>query len=220
MKKITLFLLLFLITLAANAQTNDSIDFCFEIKKVVTDSASPYFYPSLLEKVKNNPAKIDETDCYYLYYGQIFQPDYIPLMSFFIYPERRDFDMAAINRKYKKVIQLGKIMLERNPVDLTILLHTSRSIAKQKRYIDNDYFSQRFTNLLSAIFSTGNGKTKETAIKIVSMEDDYVLKRVLGFLGNEETLIIEEDHAYSVWTKSNVKLYFEDIMTIEKNSYN
>jgi hypothetical protein len=106
-------------------------------------------------------------------------------------------------------------MLDRNPVDLTVLLHTTVCIDKQKKYIDDDYISQRFRNLLSAIFSTGDGRTKETAIKIMSLEDDYVLKGILGFLGGEESLMFDGNHSYSVWSKNGMKLYFEDILNVE-----
>ncbi|MDR0830270.1 MAG: DUF4919 domain-containing protein [Prevotellaceae bacterium] len=190
-------------------------NFILEIKQVVTDTNSLFYYPLLLEKVLNNADEITVMDCFYLYYGQIFQQNYVAL-SFIANPERVAFDRAAMNGNCKKTIQLGKIILARNPVDLTVLLHTSVCIDKQKKYIDNDYFPQRFKNLLSAIFLTGDGKTKETAIKIVNIEDDYVLKGVLGFLGGTESLDFSiKNHAYSVWTKNGVNLYFEDIVNIE-----
>jgi len=187
-----------------------SQSFCEEIKSVVTDSTSQYFYPLLLEKVKNNPEKIDEADCYYLYYGQVFQSNFRPLGSIG-YQERMDLEIAMRNESYNKVIRLGKILLERNPVDLTSLLYTAMCIDKKKKYIDNEYIAQRYSNLLSAIFFTGDGKTKETAIKIVCMEDDYVLKGVLGLLGGKEQLMFDNNKSYSVWVKNDKKIYFEDV---------
>ena len=221
MNKTAFFFLLSFITFGMYAQENNSIDFHSKIKLAVTDSTSQYFYPNLLEKVKTNPADITEEDCFYLYYGEIFQTNYNPIgvLSFVRNPERAKFDRAAMNGNCKEVIELGKIMLRRNPVDLTVLLHTSICIDKQKKYIDDDYIPQRFRNLLSAIFSTGDGKTKETAIKVISPEDDYVLKGVLGFLGGKETHEYDNIGAYtrvfSVWEKGGVKLYFEDIINPE-----
>jgi hypothetical protein len=216
MKKITLLFGVLHCWLAGiNAQEANNDNFLSEIKQVTTDSVSPFYYPYLLEKIKNNPKEITQMDCFYLYYGQIFQLTYKPL-SFFANPERADFDKAAMRGNSKKVIRLGKIILERNPVELTVLLHTSIAIDKQKKYVDNHYISYRYINLLSAIFSTGDGATKETAIKIVNMEDDYVLKGVLGFLGGTESLDFSKgNHAYSVWTKNDVKLYFEDVMNLD-----
>ncbi|MDR0810999.1 MAG: DUF4919 domain-containing protein [Paludibacter sp.] len=216
MKKIVLlFGVLYCWFAGINAQEANNDNFLSEIKQMVTDSISPFYYPYLLEKVKKNPEEITQMDCFYLYYGQIFQPNYKPL-SFIANPERADFDKAAMRGNSKKVIQLGKIILERNPVELTVLLHTSIAIDEQKKYVDNDYIPHRYRNLLSAIFSTGDGTTKETAIKIVNMEDDYILKGVLGFLGGTESLdFSKKNHAYSVWTKNGVKLYFEDVMNLD-----
>ena len=208
MKRVVLINLLFFMVLVVTGQRNN---FYSEIENVVKDSTSQYFYPLLLEKVKNNPENIDEMDCYYLYYGKIFQPNHKSI-SFVANPERKDFDIAASKGNCKIVIQFGKIMLERNPVYLNVLLNTSMCIDKQKNYVDNDFFKQRYRNLLLAIFSTGDGKTKETAIKIVDMEDDYVLKAVLGFFGGKEQVVVENRRAYSVWTKGNEKLYFEDLL--------
>jgi len=223
MRKILFFSLLSFITFGIYAQGNNSIDFHSKIKLAVTDPTSQYFYPNLLEKVKTNPADITEEDCFYLYYGEVFQTSYKRIgggLSFLRNPERTDFDRAAMNGNCKKVIRLGKIMLDRNPVDLTVLLHTTICIEKQKKYIDDDYIAQRFRNLLTAIFSTGDGRTKETAIKVTSPEDDYVLKGVLGFLGGEEKHIFDDTGAYtiafSVWEKNGVKLYFEDVINPEK----
>ena len=219
MKKISLFYLLFFTTLVTYAQEKDSIDFGSEIKKVVIDPMSQYYYPLLLEKVKNNPMDINEMDCYYLYYGQIYQPDYKAL-SFFANPERMAFDRASMNGNCKKSIPLGKIMLEKNPVELTVLLHTSICIDKRKKYVDTDYLPQRYNNLLSAIFSTGDGKTKETAIKIVNIEDEYILKGTLGFFGGEETLMSDANHYYSVWSKNGMNLYLEHIMNVKLPTIN
>jgi len=223
MNKTVFFFLLSFITLGIYAQENNSIDFHSKIRLAVTDSTSQYFYPNLLDKFHTNPANITEEDCFYLYYGEVFQTNYKRIgggLSFLRNPERADFDRAAMNRNCKKVIQLGKIMLDRNPVDLTVLLHTSICIDKQRKYIDNDHIPQRFRNLLSAIFSTGDGRTKETAIKITSPEDDYILKGVLGFLGGEEKHIFDDTGAYtitfSVWEKDGVKLYFEDVINPEE----
>ena len=220
MNRTVFFFLFSFITLGVFAQENDSIDFASYMKSIVRDSTSQYFYPKLREKVKTNPADLTVEDCFYLYYGEIFQTNFTYKsigggLSFLRNPERANFDKAAMSGNCKKAIQLGKIMLDRNPVDLTVLLHTSVCIDKQKKYVDEDYIPQRFRNLLTAIFSTGDGKTKETAIKIVNMEDDYVLKGVLGFLGGEEKLLFDGNRSYSVWTKGKNVLYFEDIVNGE-----
>lgn len=210
--KILICVLSVLLSTNIYAQTKDSLELKVYVEKITKDSSSNFYYPKLLEKVKNQPSDLNVDDCFFLYYGQIFQKGHVTL-SFIANPEREKFDRAAMNGNCKKVLELGTIMLERNPVDLTVLLHVCNCI---KGKPDNYYFEQRFKNLLSAIFSTGNGKTMKTSIRIVNMEDDYVLKGVLAFFGGEEKLGFENNHAYSIWEKGSQKLYFEDVMNVEK----
>jgi hypothetical protein len=77
---------------------------------------------------------------------------------------------------------------------------------------DTEYFiDKRILLLLDAIFSTGDGKTKETAIKIANFEDDIVLKEIMHFVGGNEYMEIGDNKACSLWRKDDKSLYFEDI---------
>lgn len=197
-----------------NSQTKDSVELKVYVEKAIKDSSSIFYYPRLLEKVKNQPSQLGVEDCFYLYYGQIFQKGH-QVLSFIANPERLDFEKAVMKGNYKKTLELGSKILERNPFYLTVLLYVCNCI-REKRLPDNNFFELRLKNTLTAIFSTGDGSSMKNAIRIVSVEDDYVLKRVLGFLGGEEKLGFENNHAYSIWEKGSQKLYFEDVMTIEK----
>ena len=100
MKKAALLNFFFILAFLATGQNTTPNDFCSEIKKVVADTTSQYFYPLLLEKVKNTPENIDENDCYYLYYGKIFQPNH-KSVSIFFNLERKEFDISATKGKEK-----------------------------------------------------------------------------------------------------------------------
>ena len=209
---ICVILLLFSINLFS--QTSDSTDFKVFIQRIINDTSSYLCYPKLQEKIKNHPSEINTEDCFFLYYGQIFQANYQPL-SFIANPERLNFDKAVMNGNCKKVIGLGQTILGRNPLDLTVLLYVRECISEKKYSDTSFYYEQRYQQLLDAILSTGDGKSMKTAIKIVNSEDDYVLKGRLGFFGGEEKLGFENNHVYSIWEKNNEKLYFEDVMTIK-----
>jgi hypothetical protein len=131
---------------------------------------------------------------------------------FLILQIQKDLILTKLKGNCKKTLSLGISILSRNPVDLTTLLHVCNCI-NEKNYPDTtNFFEPRFKNLLDAIFSTGDGKTMKSAIRIVNMEDDYILKGVLGFLGGKESLGFENNRAYSIWEKKRQKLYFEDVM--------
>lgn len=214
--KLTLltFVLSIFLSTNMNAQSKDPIELKAYVEKDTKDSNSIFYYPKLVEKVKNNPSQLSVEDCFYLYYGQIFQKGH-QVLSFIANPERLDFDKAIMKGNCKKSLELGTKILERNPLDLTVLLHVCNCI-REKGLSDNNYFELRFKNTLTAIFFTGDGSSMKNAIRIVCAEDDYVLKGVLGFFGGEEKMGFENNHAYSIWEKDSRKLYFEDVINVEK----
>jgi len=195
-------------------QTNEtSKTFNSKIKDLVKDSSSQFYYPTLLNKIKSQPNSITKEEIYYLYYGQLFQTKRKGL-TFVDNPEYGDFMKNIVGKKCNKAIPLGYKILNRSPVQLTTLLHTNICLkdAEQK---DTMNLTNRYQLLLDAILSTGDGSTKETAIKIANSEDDEIIKGAMGFLGGQEMLDTGNNKAFSVWTKDGKKLYFEDIWAYE-----
>lgn len=184
--------------------------FVDDVKSIVLDSSSTYFYPKLLDKIKSHPDAISKEDLYFLYYGQLCQPGHMRL-SFMANPESGEFQKFVEQGKCKKAIPIGLAILNRSPVDLTTLLYVNDCL-KETGQADTEFFlDRRFRLLLDAIFSTGDGLTKETAIKITNSEDDFVLKGIMKFLGGTESIETGDNKAYSVWQKGKKSLYFEDI---------
>lgn len=210
----------FILSYGQIIESNDSIaigptytvatDFKSIIYSVVSDSASDYYYPKLEEKVKKNKSELTVEDCYFLYYGQLFKNNHKGL-PFLAPKERMDFDRIVAKGNKKKIIELGVTLLESNPVDLTVLLHTCKCL-QEKNDERSEEYNIMFTRLLDAIFSEGTGQSPKNAIKVIDIEDEYVLKGVLGFLGGTEGLgADEEGNMYNVWTKGEQKLYFKEL---------
>jgi hypothetical protein len=178
------------------------------IKTIVTDNSSMYYYPTLLDKIRSQPDSMTKEDLYYLYYGQLCQPGHMRL-SFQANPESAEFQRFAMNGRCKKAIPVGLTILDRSPVDLTTLLMMSGCLKGQA---DTVYFiDKRILLLLDAIFATGDGRTKETAIKIANCEDDLVLKEIMHFAGGTEYMDSGGNKSCSLWRKDDKSLYFEDV---------
>ena len=230
MKKIVTTLILLLGFVVSYGQVTDSTnivvadstyqvytDFMHIVYYMVSNSASEYYYPKLENKVKNNKVEMTVEECYYLYYGRLFKPGQkaLPILAS---KERRDFERALANDNKKAMIKLGIPLLESNPVDLTVLLHTCRCMhdKKDERHEEYNIF---LAKLLNAIFSEGDGQSPETAIKVIDIEDEHILKGVLGFLGGTEGLYAQKDlpgRIYNVWSKNGKKLYFEELCFEDK----
>ena len=223
MKRIaTTFVLIFgfILSYSQIVESNDSIiadstfsvvtDFKSIIYSVVSDTASNFHYPKLENKARDNKSELTVEDCYYLYYGQLFKSTHKGL-PFLAPKERMEFDKIVAKGNKKKIIELGVRLLDSNPVDLTILLHTCKCM-QEKNDERCEAYTIMFTRLLDAIFSEGTGQSPKNAIKVIDIEDEYVLKGVLGFLGGTEGLgADEEGNMYNVWTKGEQKLYFKEL---------
>jgi len=149
--KLLIYNLLIISSINSYSQTNDSLDFELQIKQVINDSSSNFYYPKLIEKINKQPSQINILDCFYLYYGQVFQKDF-NFISFLRNPERLDFDKAAMKDNCKKAFNIGITILKRDPTDLTVLLPVCNCIKKYDYADTTYYFKQRFENLLTAIF--------------------------------------------------------------------
>lgn len=193
------------------AQTEGThTSFLDSVNAVVKDGSSEYFYSRLLTKVRTNGVALTKDDMFYLYYGQL--KDGRKPLSVVANPEVSAFLNNIKKGKCKKAIPIGMKILNRSPADLTTLLHMA-ICAKGSHQADLAFLDTRFRLLLDAIFSTGDGLTKETARKISNVEDDLVLKGVMGFLGGSESLAISDHKSYSVWRKNGETIYFEDLWT-------
>lgn len=205
-------ILILLIFIASTfSQEQNLPSFNNEIKSVVSDSSSIYYYPKLLKKVNQQPSELKITEIYYLYYGQIFQPDY-NVFGYLMDNNQAVFRRAVMSYNYKKAISSGIKIISKFPVDLTTLLHLNICMEK-KNVPDSTYFvNLRYHLLMEAILSTGNGKSKDLAIKVINIEDESVIKGAIGFLGGKTYIESTPNHAYDVWEVDNKKLYFELII--------
>ena len=186
---------------------NNSNSFEDKIKQEIENNTSPYFYQKLLNKIKSEPEKINKEDIKYLYYGQIYKQE--TGLSFLDNPDEEDFRKAVYQNNCKKILKFGYQNLDKNPVQLTILVPICNCQIERK-IIDKNKLENRLKMILETIFSTGDGKTIETAIKIANIEDDLVLNGILEFKDGKEKLGGSKDKIYSIWDNGKEKIYYED----------
>jgi hypothetical protein len=208
MKTIKLITIFIFLTNISFAQTNrESLSFEEKIKTEIENQSSQYFYPSLLDKIKSSPNQISKEEIKFLYYGQIYKMG--SGLSFLDNPNENDFRKAVTQNNCNKILKLGNLNLDKNPVELTTLIPVCDCLIKEK-INDRNFLALRLKIVLETIFDTGDGKTKETAIKIANIEDDLLIKEILGFKAGKETFESDKGKIFSVWDNGNQKIYFED----------
>jgi hypothetical protein len=145
-------------------------------------------------------------------------------ISFVDSPEYRaakDTDQAktamfkALNaHDFKKATQNADVVLENNYTNMDA--HFAESIAYRELGDAGkaDFHHAVFDGLIKSILNSGDGKSKATAYVVASVDEEYVVLRVLGLRPNKQSLAHDQGHSYDVLeandatTGKTVTLYF------------
>ncbi|MCD6659752.1 MAG: DUF4919 domain-containing protein [Lentimicrobium sp.] len=142
-----------------------------EIKQIVNNPESEYYYPKLLERYNNFDTTLTHHEFSLIYYGFSFQDEYLVNQ-----PSETDLLKLWKNDEEEKLIEQCEKILERNPVSLRAISYLSRakhSIGLPEKewrpYLD------RYWAFRKVIVYSGDGLSCETAFKVIYVEDEYTM---------------------------------------------
>jgi len=159
---------------------------------------APSEYATLLASLKAGNTAID--------YGRL-------RLSYMESPERkkaRDTSeperamVAALNAKdFPKALKAAETVLESEYINMDA--HFVAFAANQEMgYKEKAEFHRAvFRGLVDSIRNSGDGKSTEKAWVVVSVHEEYVVLRVLGFQPSGQSLLNENGHAYDVMKVKN-----------------
>lgn len=202
--KYFLFLLIVLFPVSIFAQ-KPKIDFK-AVEKSLTSEKSPYHYDKLIFKYKAYPKSLDSMESQYLYYGRNFRKDIISTTD-------DDFKMLAAdfkNGNFDECIRLGKILYDKDPTNLDILLILLKAYDSKKDGNNFMHHLSQFRALTDAIRGSGDGKSEETPLMVNTVGDEYILLNIMN-LGQEynRTSAASKDGMLDLWQKENNKVYIK-----------
>lgn len=202
--KYHLFLLLFLTSVFSFGQKS-KIDLK-TIRKDLKNEKSPYNYDKLIFKYKAYPKSLDTIESQHLYYGRNFREDKVSTLD-------DDFKVLAESFKngdFDECIRQGKILYEKDPTNLDILLILMRSYDSKKEGSNFMHHLNQFRTLTDAIRSSGDGKSEKTAYLVNSVGDEYILLNILN-LGQEYTRGSKpsRDGMLDIWQKDQNTVYIK-----------
>ncbi|MEN9304450.1 MAG: hypothetical protein RL264_2879 [Bacteroidota bacterium] len=151
------------------------------IKSLVEDKKSTFYYPNLLERMRNLDTSITTEEFSYLYYGNVYFEKYSPYSTG---KNQEEFFKFYNKKEYEKAIPLGLKELEENPINLTMLFkmlvcyHVSGDKSTARKY------AKLYYGLLGSIYDSGDGKGIETAFVVIKVADEY---QILADLELEST---------------------------------
>ncbi len=213
MKKTLAILLATFLGAALWAQEADSVgkgfitpNFKF-VYGATTDTASPYYYPKLVQRFAEADTDLTIFELQAFYFGQAYQPNYSPysagqdefqaihsIMSKEEEPTRADFDSIVYY------------------ADQVIAEHPAEPMAYYYKFIGLNAIYQnyggdttartqaqrQFQMLFYTIESTGNGLTTSQPFYVVSTRHEYMMLNMYGFEPKGQSLIHEGGHAFDL----------------------
>ena len=177
------------------------------ISRVIKDAASPYFYPKLLSRYHNNDSTLSTQHYRILYYGYIFQENYDP------YGLPLQFDsLNKILKKeiftpndYQELIALETRILTKFPFNLREISLLAKTYEETGQMELAAAMHDKFRKITGAILSTGDGKTKETAMHVIMNSHEYDILHYLGLEYNNESAQMENTY---------------ELLSVKPNQYN
>ena len=182
------------------------------------DSLSEYYYPKLVKEFSAAPEYFPLTKGRFLYYGYIYSPTY---KVYDFSKDRREFDKFLDKRNWKKSIPLGEKILLENPVDIQILNKLAFCYKENNELEKAALLKERAHVLYRVILSSGEGESKESCYKIITIGDEYIIMAGEGIKGISRQSERKENSVMDIWTikdpKSNQekRLYFELVQNME-----
>jgi len=181
-----------------------------QIKKLVNSKSSNFYYPDLLRRFEAADTTLTVEQMYYFYYGTATRPDYSPYK-----PSNYDALHKALekdNPEEKDWQEAARVIDEQLKTDPTnIRFHFYKQIVYNNLYGPESEKTfdahNQVVMLISAVTSTGDGRSKETALHVICVTDEYGIMDVFGLSPKQQSLV-HDDYGQSY-----------DVMDLEKNEY-
>uniref|UniRef100_A0A494G908 Hflx-type G domain-containing protein n=1 Tax=Solanum lycopersicum TaxID=4081 RepID=A0A494G908_SOLLC len=176
------------------------------IGKNLKNSKSLYNYEKLIFKYKAYPKSLDTIESRHLYYGRNFRSDLV---------STTDEDFKALAEAFKSgdfddCIKKGKILYEKDPTNLDVLLILLRAYDSKKDGSNFMHHLSQFRTLTDAVRSSGDGKSENTAYLVNSVGDEYILLNILN-LGQDYTRVSKPGKGgmFDIWRKDNNTVFIK-----------
>ena len=150
---------------------------------------NPAEYRKVIDKFALGQERLTRRECVIAYYGFAWQP--------YFSPEPSDAELKMqeniLKGDLERVYDFGNMALSRDPVNLTALYWTLAAATEtRKSWEVRNSLKTRYNNVTVAIAGSGDGRTPETAFRIVRDGDMYVYCMIELEVEIEERYLVDE----------------------------
>ena len=176
------------------------------IEKNISNPSSPYNHEKLIFKFKGLPKSLDSIEAQHLYYGRNFIKDKVSQTG----DEFKSLAEAFKNNNFADCIRLGKILYNKDPTNLDVILILLRAYDQTKDVSNFTNHLSQLRLLTDAIKNSGDGKSEKTAYKVNNVGDEYIFLNVMN-IGQDYTRASKtlRDGVLDVWEKEGSKIYIK-----------
>ncbi|UKB83371.1 DUF4919 domain-containing protein [Chryseobacterium sp. MEBOG06] len=178
------------------------------IKINVQNENSNFYYEKLIYKFKFDPTTLSDEEVKNLYYGKNFSK----YKTSFFDADYLDFTKNFGQGNLKKAIIYGEKYIEKDPTNSEVLTYMVVAYRNKDKEAKNYYlYALQSKTLVDCILKSGDGKTKETAIKVNSVGEEYLIASILGknIRAFKRTSIMQKDGTIDGFSKGNESIYFK-----------
>ena len=181
-----------------------------KVEEYVTQNTDGY--EQLMKRFQEDPNSLNEEEAAMLYYGFAFTKDYDP--------KNVDFNMDLMKAFHDKNFFAYKKELKRTPVSLALLMDAAHLAGEMGNDVFKQEYMQKAMKLLTGIMASGTGFSKERAIKVLYIADEYAIFRDLMGLRMAMQEFIDRRYDRMTLETGNggesVILWFDTYLSIQK----
>ena len=179
------------------------------IKKEINTKGSEFYYPELLRRFQAADTTLSLEQLRHFYYGTATRSEYDPYKMAKIDALREAFEKNTPSKEDlgKAALEIDK-ELETDPTNIRFHLYKHLiycNLYGQDSEKASDAHNQ-VVMLLSAVTSTGDGSSKESAFHVINVSDEYGILEIFGFSPTMQSLVEDKGQSY-------------DVMELKENKY-
>ena len=145
------------------------------IKLNIENNQSNFYYPKLWDRFQQGDSTLTLEEKRHLYYGYVFHKNYSPYAS--------AHDAKQVNtilnkekttkKEWEKIVFLLNTSLSKEPFNFRHLYYQSIAHNALNNSVDADKNARKIWSIADALNSTGDGLSKETAIHVIAVSNEY-----------------------------------------------
>jgi hypothetical protein len=186
------FLILLFVVISVSAQTPQATPKPTEPETPKPSQNSKY--DALLEKVKQKDPSVNFTELRHAFYESANYNPQSPMMTY------RPLNAAIAQKNYEEALKVAEGVLSKNFVEINAHMAAQIAYRETGNAEKADFHKFMVDGLLNSIKSSMDGKSKEKAFEVISINEEYGLIRSLGLRPIQQALQEDKGHYYDVIT--------------------